>query len=208
MRIQRNESLQSARIAGTEICYVPAPHLREGEDWHYAYVGKIETMLTELEHDRLFAPEYPVLCQRPLDYMDLLFETGAYWEGAIYFLKSVLNQDDFLDAIERARSPNPERLPGKDWQLFAHVWNSHNQLEWLKAFFLRRTASRDWGIGISYDSGFQEIRRLSRTHNHANELEWLADFVERHESEQDAYPNPYFGGYNSLHLGFIIDEPF
>jgi hypothetical protein len=208
LRIQRNESLQSARIAGTEICYVPAPHLREGEDWHYAYISKIETMLTELEHDIVFAPEYPVLCQRPLDYMDLLFETGAYWEGAIYFLKSVLNQDNFLDAIERALSPNPERLPGEDWQLFAHVWNSHNQLEWLKAFLLRETAIRDWDIGISYDSGPQGIRRFSATSNHTEELDWLADFVERNESEQDAYPNPYFGGYNSLHLGFIIDEPF
>jgi hypothetical protein len=153
LRIQRNESLQSARIAGTEICYVPAPHLREGEDWHYAYISKIETMLTELEHD-------------------------------------------------------PERLPGEDWQLFAHVWNSHNQLEWLKAFLLRETAIRDWDIGISYDSGPQGIRRFSATSNHTEELDWLADFVERNESEQDAYPNPYFGGYNSLHLGFIIDEPF
>lgn len=165
-------------------------------------------MLTEFKHGTVFAPEYPVLCQRPLDYMDLLFETGAYWEGAIYFLKSVLNQDNFLEAIECTLSPNPERLPDKHWQLFAHVWNSHNQLEWLKAFFLRWTASRDWGIGISYDSRPLEIRRFSATDNHTDKLEWLADFVERHESEQDAYPNPYFGGLNSLHLGFIIDKPF
>jgi hypothetical protein len=35
-------------------------------------------------------------------------------------------------------------------------------------------------------------------------LTWLAEFVRQHQGEGDSYPNPYFGGTNPLHLGYIL----
>ena len=83
------------------------------------------------------------------------------------------------------------------WQLFSAIWNSHGQLKWLKAYLVRNEAVAE-GKSIAIDSAMPAD---TRDEDHRDgDLRWLAGFIEYHRQEGLAYPNPYFGGTNPLHL--------
>jgi hypothetical protein len=130
------------------------------------------------------------LPQYPIETSDT-FELGAYWEGAIYYIQTVLGFTDirqFLLSVE-ALSESSEQ-----WDIFFHVWNSQGQLAYLTAFLIRRLLFEyhEYPIERSErDEWEQRLRSFEcQTHHH-----WV---------ENGRPPNPYYGGGNPLHLGLIL----
>lgn len=141
-------------------------------------------------------PAYPLVFSASND--DLLFELGCYWEGAIFYLHEVLHARSRLAKlkdIEERMSLN--RALTYDERLFQAIWNSHGQIKWLKAHEIRRELLS----GASVDHGSAaEVSSLAETTGN-RDLAWLGAFISQHAAEGQAYPNPYFGGSNPLHLG-------
>ena len=206
MNRNAREGTRRINIDGIEFCYVPAPHISDRDDWHSIYIEKINALLDWDESDSNAIPEYPPLTDARLDDSELLYETGAYWEGCLHFMKKVLFQDDFLGAIDRVLDTPMPQLPDTHWKLFAAIWNSEGQLEWLKAHLARRRISRLFNLyDIDWESE-EAIRRQAAASDSSPLLEWLADFVRRNRDEGWRFPNPYFGGTNPLHLGLILED--
>lgn len=157
---------------------IDAPHLREEDDWHEAYVSKVQAWRA--------APirEYPIYPASTGD----IYEIGAYWEGAIYYIQEVLGfkqLDTFLDALEK---PNPD---SEQWATFLRVWNDQGQLVYLKAFLIRKLLS--------------DQREDDRNQARRDALErWLKQFEAIYSPFAAHFHNPYFGGGNPLHLGLIL----
>ena len=196
--------IEEFEVDGVLFRYECAPHLQENEDWHTAYRSKIQSIFERNQLGRVSIPQYPLLNQEPQESERLIFEVGAYWEGAIYYLESILRQDDLLKAVNKVLIAPSTPLPDIRWKIFAAIWNNVRQLEWLKAFLVREYTNFLWGAGIDYWNTSEEIRRTAVTSPHEAEVRWLAEFVELHERERETLTNPYFGGSNPLHLSFYL----
>jgi hypothetical protein len=162
--------------------YTRPPHLKPGDDWHEAYKRLISGW-QNADH-RCPLPQYPIETRDT-------FELGAYWEGAIYYIQTVLGFTDireFLASME-ALSESSEK-----WDIFFHVWNSQGQLVYLTAFLIRRLLFEYHKYLIERSERDEWERRLSsfecQTHH-----QWV---------ESGRPPNPYYGGGNPLHLGLIL----
>ena len=192
-------------IAGRFYCFKSAPHLTAGFDWHDAYIDIIDRFLYESTTRTRPAelPAYPLRFDNPEDGMDLLFEMGAYWEGALYFLYRIVSTREPLEKIcqiEESCRVGHDNCSERE-RLFLTIWNSHGQLKWLKAFLIRR--SNGFEIGSEgYTISSEKLHEAGVKHQN-KDLLWLSSFVYQHEDEGVKYPNPYFGGGNSLHLTLI-----
>lgn len=180
--------------------YSVPPHLNDRCDWHDAYIAIIETMLNRLvaKTDLIEVPGYPVAYKNERERFDALKETASYWEGAIYYLCKVLRYDNALQGLLSLETSAPKHLSDKR-RLFFAVWNSHGQLKWLKAFLIshfitNRNVCKHPEATIFTKSRVWPQFELS---------DWLAVFQREHPEYDHNYPNPYYGGGNSLHLGLI-----
>ncbi|WP_300521772.1 hypothetical protein [Alcanivorax sp.] len=174
---------QSWEFQGKRFAYQPGPHLRPGDDWHTAYQRII---------DNWRSSEIALLPAYPVDTFSL-YEHGAYWEGAIYYIQSILGFtriDDFLAALERP-DPNSER-----WDTLRWTWDSREQFIYLKAFLVRHMLQD----GEKYPMDQPKREKWD---------EWLKG-IEDHLScpsiASQQLPNPYFGGRNPLHLGLALSH--
>ena len=174
---------QSWEFQGKRFAYQPGPHLRPGDDWHTAYQRII---------DNWRSSEIALLPAYPVDTFSL-YEHGAYWEGAIYYIQTILGFtriDDFLAALERP-DPNSER-----WDTLRWTWDSRKQFIYLKAFLVRHMLQD----GEKYPMDQPKREKWD---------EWLKG-IEDHLScpsiASQQPPNPYFGGRNPLHLGLALSH--
>jgi hypothetical protein len=167
-------------IGGIPAVFVSPPHVREGEDWHTAYISLIE---------KWHAQPVRRLPARPRA-EDGLFEHGAYWEGAVWYIQEVLGFrwiDRFIDALGQNHADS-ER-----WATFLAVWNSEGQLADLVAFLKRKVVAGgveyrvDAAISAAYQADLQRY-----------EAAWPRPFLDM--------PHPYFGGNNPLHVGLVLEH--
>lgn len=183
---------------------IPGPHLRKGDDWHEAFIPIVNRMLSQLaERDEVEAPAYPLFFHRK-DF-DLIFEIGAYWEGALYALYKISGSLDSYRALQSVQSSLSTSNAPQGARLFDQVFNSHGQLKWLKAYLVRREFINQSVLTTEGDWTPDELRRAARS-NPEPQLRWLARFVEQHHEEGERYHNPFFGGQNPLHLGMILSK--
>lgn len=140
------------------------------DNWHTAYQPVI---------DATRAAEIPKFPKYPSNTKDL-FAHAAYWEGAIYYLKTVMKYSSEKDYISDRISTNSR------WEEFEVIYNSEGQLHLLDAH-LARVALQFYSKGMSKQIKFECIKSL-------NNIKLLY--------QEDAYPfpNPYFGGDNPMHL--------
>ena len=173
------------------------PHLDEGhKDWHTAYIPTVDRIFAELADPtkEIDVPNYPL--QSIYSGRDLLLEMGAYWEGALYYLQKIEEENthyDCLGVLEYSLEAGHGTI---EEFLFMHIWNSQGQIKWLKAFLTKVHLARS---GYEFDESPREL--LGKTENHwEDRLLWLDAFITQHKVEGKKYPNPYFGGANPLHL--------
>lgn len=160
--------------------YTPAPHLKADQDWHEAYKGIIRNWRSS---GICALPEYPL-------YTNDLYEIGAYWEGAVYYIQKVLGFtriDDYLGELARDNGAS-ER-----WSTFHAAWNSSGQLCFLNAFLVRFMLND----GHKYQLRDPERKRWET---------WLIQFEDDHMKQRLDGISPYHGGQNPLHLGLILQE--
>lgn len=159
--------------------YRPGPHLKEDDDWHTAYIGIIDGFRSS---DVLALPEYPVGSND-------IYELGAYWEGAIYYIQCILGFSDIESSLIDAESP--PKTSGR-WKEFFLIWNSEGQWVFLKAFLVRTMlrpnypkrviVRKKWEAFLADFEGSTAMEATRTFHTH----------------------NPFYGGNNPLHLGNII----
>lgn len=167
-------------IGGVPSVFVSPPHLHERDDWHTAYITLIEEWRSQ-----------PIrrLPARPRA-ADDLYEHGAYWEGAVWYVQEVLGLtqiDRFLDALAQDNSAS-ER-----WETFVAIWNSEGQLADLIAFLKRKVVTG----GVKYQVA-EEIVAGYETDLRLYEMACSRPFPKA--------PHPYYGGSNPLHLGLILEQ--
>jgi hypothetical protein len=162
----------------------------EDNDWHTAYQRLVDRMGQDLSKGTpVIAPEYPL----PLEindnegYHELLCQIGAYWEGAIYYLLTILGYDSPGQFLSDYVSDNIPK--DKEWELFKITWDDRGQLSPLLAHFCRIVLQENY----SPDQNHMGAARQEQI------ATWLADFEASHERPL-LYPNPYYGGGNPLHL--------
>lgn len=165
-------------IGGIRSVFTSPPHLIGENDWHTAYT-QIISEWRESSIRRL--PSYPIETQD-------IFELGAYWEGAIWYINQVLGVktiESYLENLD-SYSPTSER-----WQTFFAVWDSQGQLDYLNAFLIRHMLSGSYDCQCNRDDV-------------AKYKDYLQKFESKYRSIGETFPNPYFGGNNPLHLGLIL----
>lgn len=184
-------------ITDSRFYFRSAPHLTEDQDWHTAYIKIIHRILEGVKtQDALIElPAYPLLSALCCE--DLLYEMGSYWEGALYFLKKIVDEPTSLSRLRFLEFSVANGHGTLEERLFLKIWNSHGQLKWLKAHLIREEKQALlWGV--------DDLRTIADSLAD-EDLIWLANFVEQHEEEGEKYPNPYFGGTNPLHLGLVLE---
>jgi len=173
-----------------------APHLKSHTGWHNAYIDIITRFLDDFKNSSqpVEIPAYPVLSSHKCD--DLLFETASYWEGALYFLGSeVIGSRNALHGIGETITSVAEGWSNFEEELFLKIWDSHGQLKWLRAHLIREENQKF----LQNHESSEGVRIAGELHAN-KDLIWLSSFIEQHIDEGCKYPNPYFGGYNPLHL--------
>lgn len=193
--------LKSLTIDGRHFRYIFGPHLKDFDDWHEAYADVIEKMLESISQglEPVELPCYPLISDT--EDSNLVYEIGAYWEGAVYFLNQVLGADCLLEGIKSVEKSCNEDSPSFEEQLFMAIWNSHGQLKWLKALLIRMEIQAkipdfdltDWQEMTHADKSVQD-----------DDFKWLTGFVTLHQDHAHVFPNPYGEGGNPLHLGGIF----
>lgn len=183
--------------------YISAPHLEDNSDWHDAYIMKIKRILNGkgLQNDPILVPAYPLVEYR--DQSEAIFEFGSYWEGAIYYLNTVLDATTTSMQLAVVKRCINKEYTSHNETLFVKIWDSHGQLILLKAFLIREFYKYHEGCENSWEweKAPEIIPRGIST-----DLEWLREFILNCRDEYKKYPNPFFGGQNPLHLGLVSLE--
>ena len=139
------------------------------DDWHTAYRPYIKAI--PVQQIRRY-PTYPIVTND-------LFEMGAYWEGAVYYLHHILGYRD-----ERSYLCD-KYLNNEDFTEFNTIFDTTGDVELLDAFFARLIIKKEDG----------DIKVLCKK---------IMDDVEyKYSSEKPNYHNPYFGGQGPLHTSSL-----
>jgi hypothetical protein len=173
------------RINGRTFTYSKGPHFNsKRDDWHTCYRDIIDKFRgAEISH----FPSYP-------SQNNDTSEHGAYWEGAIYYIDQILGLHRIDEFLRQADNPSKT---SERWSSFFAIFDTHGQLVYLKAFFVRYMLVRD---ADKYQLNSSELKKWKK---------WLADFEKSHVLQRNfnsRLPNPYFGGNNPLHLGGILES--
>ncbi|OFI33907.1 hypothetical protein [Alteromonas lipolytica] len=163
-----------------------AVNLNEHIDWHSAH----RTII-----DRIALGQVSVLPQFPQNTYSV-FEMGAYWEGAVYFIAKLLeltSKEEFLRFLEG------NKVRPVYGELFYRIYDSNGQLDYFVAYVVKQY--------------------LKSKPEYAGDLKdrwekWLTYFEARnrykHKSPQYMHKgghyqkNPFYGGNNPLHLGLCF----
>ena len=165
--------------------FTSPPHLKRDDDWHNAYIFLMANARNTGQYWP--APYYPLATHD-------IFEIGAYWEGAIFYIQAVLGFtriDDFLTTL-RTQPRDSER-----WQIFLHIWNSDGQLDTLVAFLVRTMLRDSEKYSLKMPDKLYWTRWVQAFEN-TNREQWVA---------KGKPPDPFFTNKgNPLHLGMILSH--
>ncbi|MDN3651345.1 hypothetical protein QWY77_00910 [Thalassotalea ponticola] len=167
---------------GRKFVYADPNHLTINDDWHTAYISIIDNLRSASVAKY---PEYPIAGGD-------IFQIGSYWEGAIYYIYQILGIsriDEFLLMLDKCH--REQEL----WNTFFDIWDSQDQLVYLKAFLVRQMLLQSDKYKLSsQDKVYWE--------------NYLERFEKKYSHKQSTFknPNPYFGGNNPLHLGLVLDD--
>lgn len=169
------KTLQS--VNGLNFLWADAPEVHPY--WHDAYQPLIDNI-------RIFdPPRYP---QYP-SHTDDLYSYGAYWEGAIYYLKTVMKFESEADYIrERINNSSSDK-----WTEFDTIYNSEGQVHLLDAH-LARVALESQRENLS----IEDVNECKKS---------IRDVKLMYQEYPCKFPNPFFGGGNPLHLALLSDAP-
>lgn len=140
------------------------------KNWHTAYQPIIDS-IRETEIRRF--PKYP-------SHTKDLSAHAAYWEGAVYYLKTIMNYSSEKDYISDRINTNSR------WEQFEIIYNSQGQLHLLDAHMAR----------VALDNDSQEMSEQLKVECKSS----LRDIQLLYQEDEYPFPNPYFGGHNPLHL--------
>lgn len=142
-------------------------------DWHTAHQKIID------ESRRSQIPRYP----KYPSHTDDLFEHGAYWEGAVYYLNTVMSYTNEADYISDRISTTSR------WEEFELIYNSEGQLHLLDAHMAR--------VALKEHKAQMSPKTIQ------NCLQSIDDIKLLYRDTPYPFPNPYFGGGNPLHLAHL-----
>ena len=165
------------KIGGITAVFREGPHLQRDSDWHTAYVAIIKSWQSAKIKTLPIAPSAE----------DDLYEHGAFWEGAIWYIQCVLGYSQinrFIDALSNSSTIETSER----WSVFKAVWDNNGQLIHLIAFLKRRA--------LQQHDYSETIKKAYR--------EDLRAYESLHPSPKHNIPHPYYGGWNPLHLGGIL----
>jgi hypothetical protein len=146
------------------------PEIDISKDWHTAY----QPIIDELRGQELRKyPKYP-------SQTDDLFEHGAYWEGAIYYLKTVMNYSNEATYINERINTTTR------WEEFELIYNSEGQLHLLDAYLAQ--------VALKYYKSEMSAQTVKNCYQSFDDIKLL------YRETPYLFPNPYFGGNNPLHL--------
>lgn len=144
-------------------------------DWHTAY----QPIINELRRQKIKRyPQYP-------SHTDDLFEHGAYWEGAVYYLKSVMGYTNEAKYIHERINTTTR------WEEFELIYNSEGQLHLLDAY-LASMALENYKSDMS-------AKTIKNCYQSIEDIKLL------YRETPYPFPNPFFGGHNPLHLASMSD---
>jgi len=139
-------------------------------DWHTAH----QPVIDELRLQGLLKyPKYP-------SHTDDLFEHGAYWEGAVYYLKSVMKYSNEATYIHERINATTK------WEEFELIYNSECQLHLLDAYLAQ--------VALKYYKPEMSAQTVKNCYQSIDDIKLL------YREIPYPFPNPYFGGNNPLHL--------
>jgi hypothetical protein len=170
-------------INGRKFTYVKGPQISSiNSDWHLIYKDIIDSFRgAEISH----FPCYPMHSKD-------VFEHGAYWEGAIYYIDQILGFRRIDEFLKQAKNPS---ATSETWSSFFALFDTHGQFIYLKAFLVRHMLANKVD---KYQLKNLEITKWNK---------WLMEFEKYHgQNIHSKLPNPYFGGNNPLHLGGILES--
>ncbi|RDV29109.1 hypothetical protein DXV75_01200 [Alteromonas aestuariivivens] len=170
-------------LNGRHFYFVEGRHLNPDDDWHTKYIDIINGF--RIAKIAAF-PAYPVDSKS-------IFEIGAYWEGAIYYISAILGYRNIHEFVTDADNPPPS---SERWSTFFAIWNSEGQYEFLKAFLVKKMMGYP-ECKLSDDDPMQHWLRF---------LEEFESSLTTITSRTYRTHNPYFGGSNPLHLGLILSH--
>jgi hypothetical protein len=118
-------------INGRKFTYVKGPQITSiNNDWYLIYKDIIDSFRgAEISH----FPRYPM-------HSTDVFEHGAYWEGAIYYIDQVLGLRQIGKFLKQANNPP---TTSERWSGFFALYDTHGQLIDLKAFLVRHLLTND-----------------------------------------------------------------
>lgn len=161
------------RVNGLEFLWAIEPNLKG--DWHVAFYPLIDSM------HKTRIPRFPKYPSHTTD----LFAHAAYWEGAIYYIRTKMGYRCEHHYIKDRVYTNSR------WKEFEAIFDSDGQLHLLDSHLAR--------VALKYSSA-----RLSEALK--KECQDSITNVRLMYQECDyKYPNPYFGGENPLHLARLVD---
>jgi hypothetical protein len=137
-----------------------------------------------------------------------LFDAVAYWESACYFMTCILAWSNPAKGLLCWYENNISCRNDSYLKLLKDIWDYDGHFDLLAAWFWSKNGFLLWKTFITpmlrnADSGLFSPVHLSP------DLRWWQEFNNRHR-KPPKYPNPYFGGYNPLHLvhyGELWEDP-
>ncbi len=153
---------------GIDFLWATEPDLRP--DWHTAYHPIVDSL------NKTPIPYFPKYPSHTTD----TIAHGAYWEGAIYYLKSVMNYPKeslyIQDRVDKSTRLNE----------FESIFNSEGQLSLFDAHMVR--------VALQLYCNEMDVSTTRECQHLLTHIESMnRDIPYR-------YPNPYLGGSNPLHL--------
>jgi hypothetical protein len=139
--------------------------------------------------------EFPAM---PREDLDVLYFC-AYWEPAIYIMFFLLGWMQPGKGLLWWYKNNKETFGDSRLQLLKTIWDYEGQLDLLAAWF--------WDEDKVNLELFDHLtdNKVSSSGKVDPGVEWWEQFKRKYSYDKNGYKNPFFGGYNSLHLGHCLE---
>lgn len=159
--------------------------------------------LIQVLHRLISDPEHIDFTEEP----DELFDIIGYWECACYLMIVLLGWTNPAKGLLWWYKGKQDTYNDIRLRLLKEIWNKDDKLDLLAAWF--------WSQGQRFAGYFQAMSKhadngLCHPIQYTPEKEWWEDFHRKFSFDKCQKSNPFFGGYNPLHLihfGILWDTP-
>lgn len=154
-------------------------------------------------HGMVVDPDHSEFPEEPDD----LYDTVVYWECACYLMMALFGWSNPAKGLLWWYENKQNTYGDIRLMLLQEIWNQDDKLDLLAAWF--------WEQGHRFTDYFHAMalhadRGLCRPVKATPDAEWWEGFHRKFSYEKIQKSNPYFGGYNPLHLIHfrkLWDEP-